>query len=142
TAVIRAKAGAAPPGAASPLAFLTIPLGDILVFALLVGAGLYFRRRVDIHKRLIILGTVAILPAALARLPFDFIQRGGPLAFFGLADVFVLVLLAYDLLSRGRPHRATVLGGLLLVVSHPLRLFVGGTQVWLAFAAWLTSWVG
>ena len=142
TAVVRAKEGAAPPGAASPLAFLTIPLGDMLVFALLIGAGFYYRRRPEVHKRLMLLATIAILPAAVARLPFDFIQQVGPLAFFGLPDLFVLVILLYDLLTRGRPQRATVWGGLLLVVSHPLRLFVGGTQAWLSFATWLTSWVG
>jgi hypothetical protein len=114
----------------------------MLVFALLVGAGFYYRRRADVHKRLMLLTTIAILPAAVARLPFDFIQQVGPLAFFGLPDLFVLVLLLYDLLARGRPHRATVWGGLLLVVSHPLRLFVGGTQAWLSFATWLTDLAG
>ena len=142
TAVVRAKIVEVPPGSPSPLVFLTIPLGDMLVFALLVGAGFYYRRRADVHKRLMLLATIAILPAAVARLPFAFIQQFGPLAFFGLPDLFVLVLLAYDLLTRGRPHRATVLGGLLLVVSHPLRLVVGHTQAWLSFATWLTDLVG
>ena len=142
TAVLRAKIVEVPPGAPSPLVFLTIPLGDMLVFALLIGAGFYYRRRPDVHKRLMLLATVAILPAAVARLPFDFIQQVGPLAFFGLPDLFVLVILLYDLLTRGRPHRATVWGGLLLVVSHPLRLFVGGTQAWLSFATWLTDLAG
>src|SRR5215204_471679 len=142
TAVVRAKIVEVPPDAPSPLVFLTIPLGDMLVFALLIGAGFYYRRRPDVHKRLMLLATVAILPAAVARLPFDFIQQVGPLAFFGLPDLFVLVILLYDLLTRGRPHRATVWGGLLLVVSHPLRLLVGGTQAWLSFATWLTDWAG
>lgn len=142
TAVVRAKAFEAPPGTASPLVFLTIPLGDMLVFALLVGAAFYYRRRGDVHKRLMLLATIAILPAAVARLPFDFIQQAGPLAFFGLPDLFVLVILLYDLLTRGRPHRATVWGGLLLIVSHPLRLMVGNTQAWLSFATWLTDLVG
>jgi hypothetical protein len=142
TAVVRAKEGAAPPGAASPLAFLTIPLGDMLVFALLVGAAFYYRRRTDVHKRLMLLATIAILPAAVARLPFDFMQQLGPFAFFWLPDLFILVCLLYDLLARGRPHRATVLGGLLVAVSHPLRFVVGGTQAWLSFAAWLTDLVG
>lgn len=142
TALVRAKAGAAPTGAPSPLVFLTVPLGDVLVFTLLVGAGFYYRRRADVHKRLMLLATIAVLPAAVARLPFDFIRQGGPLAFFGLPDLFVLVILLYDLLTRGRPHRATIWGGLLLVVSHPLRLVVGNTQGWLAFATWLTDLVG
>jgi hypothetical protein len=142
TAVVRAKLVEVPVGSPSPLAFLTIPLGDMLVFALLIGAGFYYRRRLDVHKRLMLLATIAILPAAVARLPFDFIQQVGPLAFFGLPDLFVLVLLLSDLDTRGRPHRATVWGGLLLIVSHPLRLVVGGTQAWLSFATWLTDWVG
>jgi hypothetical protein len=142
TALVRAKIVEVPAGAPSPLAFLTIPLGDMLAFALLVGAAIYYRRRLDVHKRLMLLATIAVLPAAVARLPFDFIQQVGPLAFFGLPDLFVLVILLYDLLTRGRPHRATVWGGLLLIVSHPLRLVVGSTQAWLSFATWLTDLVG
>ena len=142
TAVIRAKIVEVPPGSPSPLAFLVIPLGDMLVFAGLVGAGFYYRRRPDVHKRLMLLATIAILPAATARLPFAFIQETGPLAFFGLADLFIVACLLYDLFTRGRPHRATVWGGLLVVVSQPLRLLVGQTQTWLAFAEWLTQWVG
>lgn len=141
TAIIRSKAGAAPPGAPPPLIFLTIPLGDILVFALLVGAGFYFRRQMAAHKRLMLLAMIAILPAAVARLPFAFIQQTGPLAFFGLSDLFIVPCLLYDLFTRGRFHRATVLGGLLIVISHPLRLLLGPTHAWLAFATWLTHWV-
>lgn len=142
TAVVRAKVFEVPPGTPSPLVFLTIPLGDMLVFGLLVGAGFYYRRRPDVHKRLMLLATIAILPAAVARLPLDFILQGGPLAFFGIPDLFILVVLVYDLFTRGRPHRATVLGGLLLVVSHVLRVPVGNTQTWLSFATWLTDLVG
>ncbi len=138
TAIIRAKIVDVPPGAPSPLVFLTIPLGDMLVFASLVAAGFYFRRRGDVHKRLMLLATIAILPAATARLPFAFIQQVGPLAFFGLADLFIVACLLYDLTARGRLHRATVWGGLLIVVSHPLRLVIGNTQAWLWFATWLT----
>ena len=141
TAIIRAKIVEVPPDAPSPLVFLTIPLGDMLVFAILVWAGFYFRRRVDVHKRLMLLATISILPAATARLPFAFIQQVGPLAFFGLADLFIVACLLYDLLARGRIHRANIWGGLLIVISHPLRLLIGHTQAWLAFASWLTGWV-
>src|SRR5687768_6815056 len=141
TALIRARIVEVPPGTASPLVFLTIPLGDMLMFAILVGAGFYFRRRADVHKRLMLLATIAILPAATARLPFAFIQQVGPIAFFGLADLFILVCLLYDLISRGRPHRTTVWGGLLIILSQPLRLLIGMTDTWISFADWLTRWV-
>jgi hypothetical protein len=140
TAIIRAKVIEVPPGSPPALVFLTIPLGDMLVFAILVAGAFYFRRRPDTHKRLMLLSTIAILPAAIARLPFDFIQQYGPLAFFGLADLFIVPCLIYDFLTRGRPHRATVLGGTLIVISHPLRLIIGNTAGWLAFANWITQW--
>lgn len=139
TAIVRAKGPSPIPGV-NPLSFLTIPLGDMLVFGILVSSAFYFRRKPDIHKRLMLLSTIGILPAAVARLPFDFIQRTGPLAFFGLADLFIVPCLTYDLVTRGRPHRATVLGGTLIIVSHPLRLIIGSTHAWLAFATWLTHW--
>jgi hypothetical protein len=141
TAIIRAKVAPPPLEGVSALVFLTIPLGDMLVFAILVGAAFYFRRRADVHKRLMLLATIAILPAAVARLPFAFIQQYGPLAFFGLSDLFIVPCIIYDCVTRGRPHRATILGGALVVISHPLRLVIGNTHAWLVFATWLTNWV-
>jgi len=140
TAVIRASQGATPPGGPSPLVFLVVPLGDMLVFPLLVGAGFYFRRRPDVHKRLMMLATISILAAAVARLPFAFLQAG-PIAFFGVTDVFVVVCVLYDLVTLKRIHRATALAALLIVASQPLRLMIGGTQAWLSFATWLTRLV-
>jgi len=140
TAIVRAKGSVSPIPGVNPLSFLTIPLGDMLVFAILIGAAFYFRCKPDVHKRLMLLATIGILPAAVARLPFDFIQRAGPLAFFGLSDLFIIPCLIYDLATRGRPHRATMIAGALIVISHPLRMVIGGTHAWLVFATWLTHW--
>jgi hypothetical protein len=140
TALIRANQGATPVPGVSPLSFLVVPLGDMLVFAILVGAGFYYRRRPDVHKRLMLLATVSILAAAIARLPFAIMQAGPP-AFFGFTDVFVAACLVYDLITLRRIHRATALAGLLIVASQPLRLMLGGTHAWLSFAAWLVNLV-
>lgn len=136
TAIIRAKQGAAPPGI-PPLPFLAIPLGDMVVFAILVGAAFYFRRRADTHKRLMTLGTISLMAAPIARLPFG-VMQAGPLAFFGLADLFIVACLLYDLITRRRIHPATAWGGLLIVASQPLRLMISGTPAWMAFATWVT----
>ena len=138
TAVIRASQGATPVPGISPLSFLVVPLGDMFVFAILVGAGFYYRRRADVHKRLMLLATISILAAAIARLPFAIMQAGPP-AFFGLTDVFVVACILYDLITLKRIHRATALAALLIVASQPLRLLLGGTHAWLAFAGWLTN---
>ena len=140
TAIVRAKTVNAPPGFPNPLVFLTIPLGDMLVFAVLISRAFYFRRRADIHKRLMLLATIGILPAAVARVPFDFILNAGPVGFFGLADLFIIPVLIWDLATRGRPHRATVLAAAIIVISQPLRIVIGNTHAWIVFATWLTQW--
>src|SRR5438477_10236003 len=95
TAIAGAARGSTPGPPA--LQFLTVPLFDIFVFAILVGTALYFRRsRLDIHKRLMLLAAVNLLPPAIVRIPLHFIETGGPLVFFGLTDVCLLACVAYD----------------------------------------------
>jgi hypothetical protein len=138
-AITRVKTGASSPiPGVTPLGFLAIPLFDMIVFAVLVGAALYFRRRLEAHKRLMTLSMITLLPAPIARMTFLPLPPGPP-TFFGLADLFIVAMLIYDLSTRGKVHPATIWGGLLIVASQPLRLLISGTPPWLAFASWLTS---
>ena len=66
----------------------------------------------------------------------------GPLAFFGLTDLFAVALAIRDFRARGRLHPVTLWGGSLIVVSQPLRLVVSSTQGWLDFARWSTGRLG
>ena len=138
TAILRVKGGSAPILGVPPLSFLAVPLFDMVVFAMLIGAGLVLRNRPDTHKRLMTLGTIALTSAPLARLPF--VRQAGPPGFFGLTDLFIVAMLVYDFATRRKVHPATIWGGLVIVASQPLRLMISGTPAWLAFAGWLTSW--
>jgi hypothetical protein len=135
-AIASARRGFTPPGGPPPLTFLIIPLGDLVVFSVLVGAALYFRRQSQTHKRLMLLSTLALLTPAIARLPG--IAAAGPPAFWGLTDLFIVACFAYDRVTSGRIHPAFKGGGLFVLAMQPLRLIVGGTGLWLAFAQWLT----
>jgi hypothetical protein len=135
-AIGAAKRGATPPGGPPPLVFLAVPLGDLVVFSTLVAAGLSLRRRSEIHKRLMLLATIGLLPPAIGRLPY--LSDAGPLVYFGLTDLFVAACLVYDRITLGLFSRAFLWGGLFLVASQPLRLLVASTSAWLAFASWLT----
>jgi hypothetical protein len=137
TAITAAKLGRSP--GPPPLVFLVVPLGDMLVFALLVGAGLYLRSRPDMHRRLMLLSCVGMLTAAIARIPIGFIQAGGLPVFFGLTDLVVLACVAYDTTRQRRLHPAFGWGMLLIVASQPLRLLLSGTTAWQQFASWLVS---
>ena len=80
------------------------------------------------------LATVGLVDAAVARLPVAFIASGGPPVFFLLTDLFILAGWAFDLALRRKIHPAFLGGGLLLILSQPLRLVLSGTTVWKAFA--------
>ena len=134
TTVAAGKRGAAPAGL-DPLVFLVVPVFDILLFAVFVSAAIALRRNKEAHKRLMLLGYVSAMPAAIARLPGVMVL--GPPGFFGLTFLIVLAGIAYDLFSRRRVHPAYVWGGLLLAVSMPGRLMLSSTPAWRAFAEWV-----
>jgi hypothetical protein len=130
-------ASAGPPA----LAFLVVPLGDMLVFSVLIGLALYFRRKLQVHKRLMLLAAINLLTPAIARIPLSFIANGGPLAFFGLTDLCLLAFVAYDTFKHRRLHPVFLWGSILIIALQPLRLLLAGTNVWMNFAAALVSLV-
>jgi hypothetical protein len=130
------RRGAAPPGV-PPLVFLIVPLATVVVFPALAGAALYWRRNPAVHKRLMLIGTLELIPAGFGRWPV--LAPFGPLGFFGATDLFLLALIGYDVVTRGRVHAATVWGGLFLVASQVGRMVIGGTETWQALAAWMIS---
>ena len=137
TAIVSARRDVAA-GSADALEFLVIPFGDMLIFGVLAAAAFHYRRRTDVHKRLMLLATTALLGAAFARWPLAVMSRGA-VAFFVATDLFVAALWLHDLASLRRLHPASVWGGLLVVVSQPLRLAIAGSGAWLAVARALTA---
>ena len=123
-----------------PLQFLAIPLFDMILFGAFVWLAIARRHHPQTHKRWMLLATVNLVTAAIARWPG--LPALGPLAFFGLTDLFVIALAIWDFRALGRMHPVTLWGGLLVIVSQPLRLVVSGTQEWLAFARWATGLLG
>ncbi len=134
-AIAAAVRGSAPPGM-DPLAFLAIPFFDMILFATFVTTALVMRRDKEAHKRLMLLAYISLVVAAVARLPG--VLPLGPLAFFGLGYLFVVLAAVYDLVSRRRVHKAYLWGGGLMVASVPLRLMISGTGAWRGFAELLT----
>lgn len=123
-----------------PLQFLLIPLFSMVTFAAFVAAAVLYRRDPQTHKRLMMIATVQIITAAIARWPV--ISEFGPPAFFGVTDLFIIALAIWDFSSRGRLHPATLWGGLITIASQPLQLVVSGTAGWLAIASWATGMPG
>ena len=140
TAINAARFGsAANPQGIPPLVFMVVPMADMVVFALLFGAAVWYRKSAAEHKRLILLTMLNFLPPAIARWPVALVAAAGPLAFFGIPDVVALACLVIDARRNGKVNGVFLAGTLLLVASHPLRLMLGFTEPWMRFATWVTS---
>lgn len=120
----------------TPLAFLVIPLFDMVLFATFVTIALIRRRDREAHKRLMLLAYISIVTAAVARLPG--VLSLGPPAFFGLSFLFVIAAGIYDFVTRGRVHRVYLWGGAFILISVPVRLAISSTAAWRAVAEMLT----
>lgn len=114
-------------------AFLTTPLFSMAAFAGFVTAAIAWRRETQTHKRLMLLATISILDAAVARLPVELLRTSN-WSYLPTTDVFLAAAILYDLASRHSVHRAYLWGGGLLVIEQALRIPVGETAAWQAIA--------
>jgi hypothetical protein len=133
---INAREGRVPPAAPIPVVVF-LSYANLLVFGVLVGAAIYFRSRSEFHKRLMLLGTLNLLTAAVTRIPLAFIQSGGLLTVFGLPDLFIVACVAYDTLRRRGLHPAFAWGALLSIAWPALAIWIGGSSAWVKIATWL-----
>ena len=118
------------------------PLSDLLMFAVLVTTAIAFRRRPDIHKRLMLFANIALMPAPLAHLighepwlaslPASVILI--PIAFFLAGAVLRERLLG----TRVHPLTWALAAG--IFISGPLEAgIIGPSAAWHAFVNWLAK---
>jgi hypothetical protein len=140
-AVESAALGRTPTGA-SPLVFMSIPVGTIVAFAALLSVALLMRRYADWHKRLMLLATIALVIPAAARLSTWLGAPPNPL----IGIVATILLVAWccleDFRRLGRVHAAYKIAGTLLILSLPGRMLLGHTEAWQHFAKWLVAFAG
>ena len=125
------------PGGPYPdaLAFMIVGLVDVLIFAGFVTAGLYFHRRAELHKRLMLLATVGgLMWPAITRMPY---VAGRPIVMFALLGALVLASAVRDAWLQSPVRLVSLAGGLLILAAFPIRVAIGLSDTWHAFAAWL-----
>jgi hypothetical protein len=116
------------------------PLLDMLVFAPLFAAAIYWRRKPELHKRLMIVATTALLIAAVGRMPFLGTPRD-PLLLHLIWVAPILVAVAHDFWRQRRVHPIYVLGLVILLIEGPLgRTPARRSQLWLDMSQWLATW--
>jgi len=117
--------------------------GTSLMFLVLVATALYWRRRPEIHKRLMVLACCSILLPAIGRIPvsantvlFDAVGMWGLVA---ITEVPPLTCILYDTIKHRRLHPAFVWGGTVVLASFPVFMLVGASDSWFKFLTWLLS---
>jgi hypothetical protein len=115
---------------------LALDLGACLAFTVFIGLAFYLRRRSEVHKRLMLLGSCSILLPAIARIPSLF-GFGGLWGLVGFTETVPLTFILYDTIRFRRLHPAFAWGGLAIVLSWPTFLIFGSTEHWLRFTEWL-----
>jgi hypothetical protein len=129
---------AAPPNI-PPLEFMIVPFGDMVVFAILFGAAVYYRKNSPNHKRLMLLTVLNFLPPAIARFPGGLTNTIGPLWFYGVPTVITVVLLALDTWYNRKVNKVFLFAGIFMLASMWIRLPLSTTGTWLSFAEWLVA---
>jgi hypothetical protein len=119
--------------------FYAIPLTGILTFAILIYFAFRNRFNPAVHKRLILIATIAILDAAFDRWPIP-AEWWGPHATSLLCVLpLVLVIMAYDYWSTGKVLRVTILASLFVIAVQQLRFLLGQSTHFQNFAAWIQT---
>lgn len=138
------------------LSFSILPLWHILFFAGLVALAIINIRRPEWHKRLMLVASISILDAPLARPFIYFLGFHGhmpvaaglpspPAPIDGISpedwavNLILLIPIVYDWLKRGRPHPAYLLSGGAIVLMELLQLPISKSAGWHAIAGWFYS---
>src|SRR5580692_10424605 len=122
--------GFTPPGSRlDPKSFYSIPIFSTAVFCVLIVWALQARADGAAHKRLMLIATISLMDPAVNRWAFLQVAHRGLLTSL-IVDFLILLIAGFDLWSRRRIHRATVQGGLFMIIAHQLMFPIGLTPVW------------
>lgn len=133
--------------------FLIVPLSSIFRFALFTSAAVAFTHNPEWHKRLMLVGSIALIEAAAARFLFLMAAGTGPglrpgilapppvtnSVIVGLAlQLLIVAGMIHDKRTRGSIHPAWIAGMIISVAIIVLKVPISTTAGWLAFADWTT----
>lgn len=124
----------------SPARFMAVPLISVVIFGGCVAVGVWKRRKPDVHRAAMFLGTLATISAAVSRIdPLNALYAGtvfdrllGPFVFSLLIGG---VLVAVRCVLSRRIERPLALGYAGLVLASWGILALARTDAWMAFAS-------
>lgn len=123
------------------LAFMIVPFADMLVFAVLISAGLWLRKSPAAHKRLLLLATLGLLDAGFGRWIGPGISTRWGDGYFGFlaqiylgTDLMLAAAMIYDFITRRYVHPAYLQGGAFMLVVQAAASAVYHWPAWVPVA--------
>ena len=109
--------------------FLSIPFYDMAAFAVLVSLAIAWRKKPELHRRLLFIATCSLLDAPFGRFDFIFNHR----LFFVFLDLVTLLGVARDLLVSRRVHAVYRYALPMLIIGQNLAIYLwrGQPSWWL-----------
>lgn len=127
--------------------FLIVPVTTILFFAGTIAVAIAKRRRTEVHRRLMLVASAAILMAAVARLVRLALTQSGqltgppPIEFSILpaliTDLLIVAAMVHDRRTQGRVHPAYWIAGGTWLAIQLGRIPFSRTPAWQAVVDWL-----
>jgi hypothetical protein len=120
------------------LAFFILPLFYVAAFAAFAVAALLRARRDPAgHKRLLLMATAVIVGAAYARWWGSALRDAFGNGYWGMivntfagTNLILAAAIAFDLVTRGRPHRVYLIGVPVLVAGQPVCSWIYHAPWW------------
>lgn len=110
-------------------------LAAVVAFAVLIVLGLRQRKKdMSAHKRFMLIATISILGPAIGRLPFI---AGAAAPYYASFVCFAVAVIAFDLLSMGRIHRATAVGLSVIAATQGAAELFWPTEVARNLVTWI-----
>jgi hypothetical protein len=120
-------------------AALSLPFNDMLTFSIAFGLAIYWRRRPEFHRRLMLIATCCLTGAAFARFPESMVPDN---AFYVGVDLLILLGVLRDLLLGHRIHPVYRYGLPCMIASQVFAqyLMLATPSLWLAMTHRIMQW--
>lgn len=112
--------------------FLLIPLVDISLFSGFFWAAIYYRKKSEIHKRLILVATVALMGAPVGRITF----LTSVIQILFVLFLPLIVGMIFDIVTRRRIPWVYIIG-VITILASSVRIALRDSDAWINFSKWV-----
>jgi uncharacterized membrane protein YozB (DUF420 family) len=119
---------------------LSLPFNDMLTFSMAFGLAIYWRRRPEFHRRLMLIATCCLTGAAFARFPEGMVPASG---FYACVDLLILLGVLRDAVVNRRVHAVYRYGLPCMMASQAFAQYVllAMPPLWLAITHRIMQWI-